>query len=56
MVRFGRWQEIIDAPLPDDPELYLVSTAMSHYAKGVAHASLKQFDEPSRSAGCFTTA
>jgi tetratricopeptide (TPR) repeat protein len=44
MVRFGRWQEIIDAPLPDDPELYQVSTAMSHYAKAVAHASLKQFD------------
>ncbi len=45
MVRFGRWQEIIDAPLPDDPALYLVSTAMHHYAKGVAHASLKQFEE-----------
>ena len=45
MVRFGRWQEIIDEPLPDDPELYLVSTAMHHYAKGVAHASLKQFDD-----------
>jgi tetratricopeptide (TPR) repeat protein len=45
MVRFGRWQEIIDAPLPDDPELYLVSTAMHHYAKGVAHASLKRFED-----------
>jgi tetratricopeptide (TPR) repeat protein len=45
MVRFGRWQEIIDEPLPDDPQLYLVSTAMHHYAKGVAHASLKQFPE-----------
>src|SRR5258706_4019229 len=22
MVRFGRWQEIIDEPLPDDPGLY----------------------------------
>jgi tetratricopeptide (TPR) repeat protein len=45
MVRFGRWQEIIDEPMPDDPQLYLVSTAMHHYAKGVAHASLKQFPE-----------
>jgi tetratricopeptide (TPR) repeat protein len=45
MVRFGRWQEIIDAPLPDDPELYLVSTAMVHYAKGVAHATLKLFHD-----------
>jgi len=45
MVRFGRWEEIIDEPLPDDPALYLVSTAMLHYAKGVAYATLKQFDE-----------
>ena len=44
MVRFGRWQEIIDEPLPDDPDLYLVSTAMHHYAKGIAHATLKNFD------------
>lgn len=40
-VRFGRWQEIIDTPMPDDPVLYCVSTAMHHYAKGVAHAALK---------------
>ena len=53
MVRFGRWQDIIDSPLPDDPELYLVSTAMSHYAKGVAHASLKQFEESERERGLF---
>lgn len=45
MVRFGRWQEIIDAPLPDNPELYLVSVAMHHYAKGVAYATLKRFAE-----------
>ena len=45
MVRFGRWQEIIDEPLPDDPDLHLVSTAMLHYAKGIAYATLKQFEE-----------
>ena len=45
LVRFGRWQDIIDAPLPDDPDLYLVTTAMHHYAKGVAHATLKNFRE-----------
>jgi tetratricopeptide (TPR) repeat protein len=43
MVRFGRWQEIIAEPLPDDPQFYLVSTAMQHYAKAVAHATLKNF-------------
>lgn len=43
-VRFGRWQDIIDTPLPDDPALYCVTTAMLHYAKGVAHAALAQFE------------
>jgi len=41
LVRFGRWQEIVDTPMPSDPKLYCVSTAMHHYAKGVAHAALK---------------
>jgi len=45
LVRFGRWQDIIDGPMPDDPELYCVSTAMHHYAKGVAQANLKNFEE-----------
>jgi tetratricopeptide (TPR) repeat protein len=53
MVRFGRWQEIIDAPLPDDPELYPVSTAMVHYAKGVAHASLKHLRDADRERQLF---
>jgi tetratricopeptide (TPR) repeat protein len=53
MVRFGRWQEIVDTPLPDDPVLYPVSTAMHHYAKGVAHASLKHFDDADRERQLF---
>lgn len=44
LVRFGRWQDIVDTPMPDDPQLYCVSTAMHHYAKGVAHAALKNFE------------
>lgn len=40
LVRFGRWQEIVETPLPDDPMLYCVSTAMHHYARGVAFAAL----------------
>jgi tetratricopeptide (TPR) repeat protein len=39
LIRFGRWQEIIDEPLPSDPDLYLVTTAIAHYAKTVAHAA-----------------
>ncbi|KAJ5458402.1 hypothetical protein N7475_009790 [Penicillium sp. IBT 31633x] len=38
-VRFGRWEEIIALELPGDPELYCVTTAMMHYAKGIAFAA-----------------
>lgn len=41
LVRFGRWQDIIDTAMPDDPVLYSVSTAMYHYAKVVAYAAMK---------------
>lgn len=44
LIRFGRWQDIADAPMPDCPDLYCVSTSMHHYAKGVAFAALKSFD------------
>ena len=45
MVRFGRWREIIDTPLPDDVDLYPVTTAMHHYAKGISQAFLRNFQE-----------
>jgi tetratricopeptide (TPR) repeat protein len=38
-IRFGKWQEIIEQPLPDDPALFCVTTAMMHYAKAVALAT-----------------
>jgi tetratricopeptide (TPR) repeat protein len=41
LVRFGKWQRVIDTPLPADLDLYCVSTCMHHYAKAIAHASLK---------------
>ena len=40
LVRFGRWQDLLDEPFPADAELYCVTTAMLHYAKGVASAAL----------------
>ncbi len=39
LIRFGKWQEIIDLPLPEDQALFCSTTAMMHYAKGVAHAT-----------------
>ena len=40
-IRFGKWQEIIDEPLPTDPELYSMTTAVWHYAKTIALAALE---------------
>ena len=40
LVRFGRWQEIVDSPMPENAALYCVSTAMHNYASAIAHATL----------------
>ena len=42
LVRFGRWQDLIDERLPADQDLYCVTTAMLHYGKGVALAATGQ--------------
>lgn len=39
LIRFGRWADILELPLPADPRLYCVTTAMLHYARGVAYAA-----------------
>ncbi|CAL9663766.1 hypothetical protein SUDANB176_07118 [Streptomyces sp. enrichment culture] len=36
LIRFGRWDDILALPFPADPELHCVTTAMLHYARGVA--------------------
>ncbi|RXT55578.1 hypothetical protein B6S44_10795 [Bosea sp. Tri-44] len=53
LVRFGRWQEILDEPFPGDPEIYRVSIPMQHYARGIAHATLKDFAEAEREQELF---
>jgi tetratricopeptide (TPR) repeat protein len=45
LVRFGKWQEIVDEPFPEDTDFYVNRTAMLHYAKGIAHATLGNFEE-----------
>jgi tetratricopeptide (TPR) repeat protein len=45
MIRFGRWQEIIDEPIPEDRELYCVTVATAHYAKGIAYAATGHIPE-----------
>lgn len=45
LIRFGRWDELIDLPIPDDPELYSMTTAVIQYAKGVAFAAIGRVEE-----------
>ncbi|KAL2127084.1 hypothetical protein VTI74DRAFT_11363 [Chaetomium olivicolor] len=45
LIRFGRWQDIIDLRLPDDTELYCTTAAMTYYAKGVALANAARIQE-----------
>src|SRR3984957_1619850 len=42
LVRFGMWDELVAERLPEDPALYCVTTAVTHYAKGVALAASGQ--------------
>ncbi|KAJ9643165.1 hypothetical protein H2204_002060 [Knufia peltigerae] len=39
LVRFGMWDDLLALPLPADEDLYCVTTALTHYGKGVAYAS-----------------
>ncbi|PYH69094.1 TPR-like protein [Aspergillus vadensis CBS 113365] len=45
LIRFGRWNDILDLQLPEDKELYASTTAMIYYARGIALAVLNRVDE-----------
>ncbi|HEV3068682.1 MAG TPA: tetratricopeptide repeat protein [Streptosporangiaceae bacterium] len=56
LIRFGRWPDILATPLPADPGLYCVTTAMTHYARGVAHAATGQVGEAATQRALFAAA
>jgi tetratricopeptide (TPR) repeat protein len=45
LIRFGRWQDILDQALPEDEELYSVTLAMMRYARTVALANTQRIGE-----------
>ena len=45
LIRFGLWEDILALPLPGDPGLYCTTTAMTHYAQGVAYAATGRMEE-----------
>ncbi|MEU0965981.1 hypothetical protein ABZ357_11350 [Streptomyces sp. NPDC005917] len=56
LIRFGRWDDILSLPLPTDPRLYCVSTAMLHYARGVAHSATGRIAEAEQERARFRDA
>ncbi|MFJ4526371.1 hypothetical protein ACIP4Y_36625 [Streptomyces sp. NPDC088810] len=53
LIRFGRWEDILRLALPADAGLYCVSTAMLHYARGVALAATGRVEEAEDERGLF---
>jgi tetratricopeptide (TPR) repeat protein len=45
LIRFGRWADILALPMPADPRLYCVTTAMLRYARGVAFSATGLTDD-----------
>ena len=56
LVRFGLWEEILEQPLPGDGGLYSVTTALTHYAKGLARAATSRVEEAERERERFNLA
>jgi tetratricopeptide (TPR) repeat protein len=53
LIRFGRWQDLLDAPVPKDSRLYCTTTAMVHYGKGVALAATGKIEEAEKERQLF---
>ncbi|WP_193048084.1 tetratricopeptide repeat protein [Mycolicibacterium baixiangningiae] len=56
LIRFGRWDELIAEPLPDDQALYCTTTATVHYGRGVAHAAKGHLDQARAEREAFAAA
>ncbi|MFI6869003.1 tetratricopeptide repeat protein [Nocardia sp. NPDC050406] len=56
LIRFGQWDRLIDLPLPEDQDLYCVTTAMLHYGKGVAYSATGRVVEAEQQRDLFLAA
>ncbi|RAL12533.1 tetratricopeptide repeat protein [Aspergillus homomorphus CBS 101889] len=56
LIRFGRWQVLLKTKLPDDQELYCVTTAVIHYGKAVALAALGRVGDAGKEQELFRAA
>ncbi|AQA05358.1 hypothetical protein BVC93_26565 [Mycobacterium sp. MS1601] len=56
LIRFGRWDDLIAEPLPEDVALYCTTAAMTHYGRGVAHAAKGQLAQAKAERDAFEAA
>ena len=45
LIRFGRWEDIVNRPLKEDKDLYAATIATSHYARGIAFSAMGKVEE-----------
>ena len=53
LIRFGKWQEILEQELPANPDLYCVTSATMRYARAIAFATLGHSYSASSEAEAF---
>lgn len=56
LVRFGKWREILDQPLPENTQLHCVTNATMLYARAIAHSVLLNPGAARREAEAFRLA
>ncbi|WP_225823735.1 tetratricopeptide repeat protein [Streptomyces naphthomycinicus] len=56
LIRFGRWHDVLRLPMPADPRLYCVTTAMLRYARGVALSATGRIEEAEKERALFREA
>ncbi|KAJ6446914.1 tetratricopeptide repeat domain-containingprotein [Purpureocillium lavendulum] len=45
LIRFGRWRDVLAIRLPEDQDLYCVTTALVYYARGMALAAMGRVED-----------
>jgi len=56
LARFGRWDDLIAQPLPEDLDLYCTTATTIHYGRGLAHAARGQLPQARAERDAFATA
>lgn len=56
LVRFGRWEDVLDLKLPSDRGTYCATTAIIYYTRGLAFSALGRIADAEIAQGAFETA